>query len=313
MASGDKGRAGKVLRSADSVAANAMLVAVRQSAGIICDRWSLSIVIAIILGAHRFNDLADLSLVTGGMLASRLRRLENDGLVMRIPYSRRPLRHEYRLTNMGGELLDVIAEMVRWERRWFPEARTAIGDWMERAPGEALSHAVRCSACGLVVDARSVDVQVSRALMQKMPAQQTSYRRSSINSVDRHPARSLLGVSLDLLGDTWSIEVINCAFLRLHRFSEYRDQTGIAANILADRLGRLVAVGFMRRGGADVATEGRGYWLTEEGVSFYPVLLRLQDWADKWVPSRLRSPVQLIHRPCGRILKIKAAATALSD
>ena len=307
MAGGSKGHALRATRSADIVAANAMLVAVRQSAGIICDRWSLSIVLAITLGTYRFNDIATTSHVTGGMLASRLRRLEIDGLIMRVPYSRRPLRHEYRLTNMGNELLGVFVELVRWEGRWFPDASTAAGDWVRAELPDTFADPITCSACGIVIDARSVDVRVSRALMQKMPAQQTNYRRSSGNGSERSDARPLLGVSLDLLGDTWSIEIINCAFLRLHRFSEYREQTGIAANILVDRLSRLVAVGFMRRGGADIAAEGRGYWLTEEGIGFYPVLLRLQDWADKWLPSRLRSPVQLIHRPCGRVLQIKGS------
>ena len=292
-------------RRADELATNAMLVAVRQSAGIICDRWSISIVLAVMLGTRRFNSIAEVSGVTGGMLAMRLRRLEEDGLLIRIPYSRRPLRHEYRLTNMGGELVDVFAEMVRWERRWFPGQRSVVDDFIAATAPEALEGNAACSVCGLVVDARAVDVRVSRALMQKVPNKESSYRRSSITSATPSTGTPLLGVSLDLLGDTWSIEIINCAFLRLHRFGDYRATTGIAANILSDRLGRLVACGFMRRGGTDDDDTERGYWLTEEGISFYPTLLRMQDWADKWISGRTRSPVTLIHRPCGASLHLR--------
>ena len=282
-----------------------MLIAVRQSAGIICDRWSISIVLAAMLGARRFNGLAEGSGVTGGMLATRVRRLEEDGLMIRIPYSRRPLRHEYRLTNMGSELLDVFVEMVRWERRWFPGLGSVMDDFIAATAPEALEGDATCSVCGLVVDARAVDVRVSRALMQKVPSKDSSYRRSSVSSATPSTSRPLLGVSLDLLGDTWSIEIINCAFLRLHRFGDYRARTGIAANILSDRLGRLVACGFMRRGGGNDDDAERGYWLTEEGIGFYPTLLRMQDWADKWISGRTRSPVTLIHRPCGESLRLR--------
>ena len=290
---------------ADRLAANAMLIAVRQSAGIICDRWSISVILAVMLGASRFNALAETSGVTGGMLAGRLRRLEDDGLLLRVPYSRRPLRYEYRLTNMGAELFDVIVEMVRWERRWFPGMGSAAHDFVAATTPKALETDAVCVSCGRPIDARAVDVRVSRALMQKIPAQQSAYRRSSVSSATRSDGKPLLGVSLDLLGDTWSIEIINCAFLRLHRFGDYRAQTGIAANILSDRLGRLVAYGFMQRRGSEEDTDGRGYWLTEVGIGFYPTLLRMQDWADKWISGRTRSPVTLIHRPCGASLRLR--------
>ena len=281
-----------------------MLVAVRQSAGIICDRWSISIILALMLGVRRFNDVAEVSGVTGGMLAARLRRLETDGLLLRVPYSRRPMRYEYRLANMGSELFDVVIEMVRWERRWFPQIDSGALKLVVSVAAQALETAATCAVCGRVVDARGVDVRVSRTLMQKIPAKQTTYRRSSVSSITPSATRPLLGPSLDLLGDTWSIEIINCAFLRLHRFSDYRARTGIAANILSDRLGRLVACGFMRRGAGDGELESSGYRLTEEGIDFYPTLLRLQDWADKWIPGRTRSPVTLVHRACGNRLTL---------
>ena len=222
MSIGLETRQRRPVGQADRLAANAMLVAVRQSAGTICDRWSISILLAVMLGAARFNDLATVSSVTGGMLSTRLQRLESDGLLIRVPYSRRPLRYEYRLTNMGAELYDVFVEMVRWEARWFPGAGSAARDLVAASTPDALATDVVCATCGLIVDARAIDVRVSRALMQKMPERPTAYRRSSVNSAAATDGRALLGASLDLLGDSWSIEIINCAFLRLHRFRDFR-------------------------------------------------------------------------------------------
>lgn len=262
--------------------------------------------LAALLGARRFNDFVERTGVTGGLLTARMRRLEAAGLFIAVPYSRRPLRHEYRLTTMGEELYAVVVEMVRWEQRWFPDPTNPMLQLVRSRSPDALAAPVACAACGLPILARDVDVKVSRTLLQKMPDKQTEHRRSTIDSGSQPTAPALLGTSLDLLGDKWSIELINCAFLGLHRFGEFRAHTGIAANILTDRMNRLTNAGFLSRGDARLSDKpAPGYWLSEEGLSFYPVLLRMQDWADAWITDRVRSPVTLLHRPCGKTLRIK--------
>ena len=296
--------AGQPVAPSNAVAANALLVAVRQSADIICDRWSLSVVLAAFLGASRFNDFVLQTGVTGSLLTARLRRLETAGIIMKVPYSRRPVRHEYRLTNMGSEFYAVVVEMVRWEQRWFPDHTNPVFQLVRNRSSQFLLEPPACKACGKPVSARDVTLKISRALLQRMPEKQTVQRRSTIDRGSEPFAKALLGISLDILGDKWSIEIINCAFLRVHRFREFRNHIGIAANILTDRLNRLVGAGFLRRGDARTKMPTPGYWLTEEGLSFYPVLLRMQDWADTWITDRYRSPVALIHRPCGHVLEI---------
>jgi DNA-binding HxlR family transcriptional regulator len=298
------------LPPADAVAANALLVAVRQSADVICDRWSISLLLAAFLGARRFADFIALTGASGGILTTRLKKLARDGLLLKTPYSRRPLRHDYWLTNMGREFFAVVVELVRWEQRWFPDPTNPIQTMIERTAPERLAAPLRCPACGEAITARSVDVEVSRALLRAMPPKTSPYRRSTISrDTPAAAAPPLLGPSLDLLGDKWSIEIINCAFLPIRRFGEFRALTGIAANILTDRLNRLVEVGFLAKG--DDRRPGRspaGYYLTEVGIAFYPVLLRMQDWADDWITDRYSSPVALIHRPCGATLYPRSAA-----
>jgi len=79
------------------------------------DRWTLLLVAALLDGPRRFGELG--SAVPGiatNVLTSRLRELERDGLVMVVPYSRRPLRVDYHLTSVGADLAGALRLLAAW-------------------------------------------------------------------------------------------------------------------------------------------------------------------------------------------------------
>jgi DNA-binding HxlR family transcriptional regulator len=79
------------------------------------DRWSLLVIDALMESPLRFNDLArSVEGIAPNVLSDRLRRLERAGVVTAEPYSQRPLRHEYRLTEDGQELAGVIRLLSSW-------------------------------------------------------------------------------------------------------------------------------------------------------------------------------------------------------
>ena len=89
------------IAASDAVALNAMLMAVRQGADVVCDRWSLSLIIAAFLGDTKFAEFERRTGIASRLATMRLRTLVEQGIMVRLPYSIRPLRHEYRLTIMG--------------------------------------------------------------------------------------------------------------------------------------------------------------------------------------------------------------------
>jgi DNA-binding HxlR family transcriptional regulator len=95
---------------------------------LIGERWSLLIVRELLTGPKRFRDLLDsLAGIGSGLLASRLKYLEGEGLVHRItlpPPARTPA---YALTQAGAELEPAVMALSRWGMRW------ALG---ERQDGE---------------------------------------------------------------------------------------------------------------------------------------------------------------------------------
>lgn len=85
----------------------------------------------------------------------------------------------------------------------------------------------------------------------------------------------------DLLGDGWSLMIIRDAFLGARRFNQFERSLGIARNILADRLRKLVDAGLMERNASSEDGRVFEYRLTPAGRGLFPVLISLTQWADR--------------------------------
>ena len=88
------------------------------------DRWTLLVVRDLLRGKRRYGDLAASSeKIPTNILADRLRRLEQGGVVERVQYSARPPRYEYRLTQRGEDLVPAIRSLATWGLRYVPGTR----------------------------------------------------------------------------------------------------------------------------------------------------------------------------------------------
>jgi DNA-binding HxlR family transcriptional regulator len=89
-----------------------------------------------------------------------------------------------------------------------------------------------------------------------------------------------VSISLEILGDRWSLLIIRDLMVRGYRtFREFQDAgEGISTNILADRLNRLAAAKIIIA--EPEASDARrvNYRLTERGINLAPVLLELLIW-----------------------------------
>lgn len=123
------------------------------------DRWSLLVVDALLQGPQRFGELLDrVDGVAPNILSKRLKQLEADRLVVAEPYSRRPLRHTYRLTAAGEELAGVLRLLSQWAAGRRGGSPTGQGDsgWAALAHqtcGTTLEAQWYCPTCGEAVDA----------------------------------------------------------------------------------------------------------------------------------------------------------------
>ena len=95
--------------------------AVASSLDIVGDKWSLLVVRDLLHGKHTYKELADSpERIPTNILADRLKRLEEAGIVSSTPYQQRPVRYAYTLTRKGKDLGDVLLAFVRWGKRHIP-------------------------------------------------------------------------------------------------------------------------------------------------------------------------------------------------
>lgn len=115
-------------------------------AELVGDKWSMLVVRDVFRGVRRFDDLCDDLGMSRAVLTNRLRRLVDAGVLTKVPYQKRPLRHEYRLTEMGRELSPMLVALLRWGDRWFGGGQpTAV---LVHAPcGTELHQAFWCPSC----------------------------------------------------------------------------------------------------------------------------------------------------------------------
>lgn len=85
------------------------------------DKWSLLIIRDMCMGKRKYGDFQNSPEgITTNILASRLRQLEDNGLIEKIPYQSKPLRYDYVLTRKGADLLPVIQQLGLWAHHYVP-------------------------------------------------------------------------------------------------------------------------------------------------------------------------------------------------
>jgi DNA-binding HxlR family transcriptional regulator len=92
--------------------------------------------------------------------------------------------------------------------------------------------------------------------------------------------------ALEIVGERWTLLIIRDAFLGLRRFDEFQDNLGIARNVLADRLNRLVEEGILDRIRYSERPERYEYRLTPKGRDLAITLAGLQQWGDKYLSEK---------------------------
>lgn len=126
------------------------------------ERWTFLILRQAFFGVRRFNQMQRDLGVSRNILAARLRKLVDAGILKRHRYRRDPDFYEYRLTERGLALYPAILAFSQWGDRYLPrdESRPALV-LCHKTCGEVADPLMVCSCCGKPIHARDIEVQVA--------------------------------------------------------------------------------------------------------------------------------------------------------
>ena len=119
------------------------------------DRWTLQVVAGLLDRPRRFGELAEsLDGIAPNVLTTRLRQLERQGLVVATPYSQRPIRLAYALTDSGHELAGAIALLSAWGARQTGSTEGPV----HGSCGTALESVLDCPTCERPADTEAPEL-----------------------------------------------------------------------------------------------------------------------------------------------------------
>jgi DNA-binding HxlR family transcriptional regulator len=97
----------------------------RTTLTLVADTWSVIAIVALGRGPARYSELRDrIGGISKKMLTSTLHKLESNGLVAKRVLATAPPGTEYRLTELGGTLLEPVRALTSW-------AETHTGDLLD--------------------------------------------------------------------------------------------------------------------------------------------------------------------------------------
>src|SRR3954452_21089720 len=101
---------------------------------------------------------------------------------------------------------------------------------------------------------------------------------------------------LELIGERWTLLIVRDVFRGKRRFDEIQESLGVARNVLASRLQRLVDEGILERRPYRERPARYEYFPTEAGLDLWPVLVAMLGWGARHIPHPGGPPMTVVHK-----------------
>jgi len=118
--------------------------------------------------------------------------------------------------------------------------------------------------------------------------------------------------TLELVGERWTVLVLRDIFLGIRRFDALQSDLGIARNVLAARLERLVAEGILEKVPYQERPRRNEYRLSAKGLDLWPAVMELMQWGDRHA-APAGPPMLIRHVGCGGELGERRVCTRCGE
>ncbi|CRK55802.1 Transcriptional regulator, HxlR family [Alloactinosynnema sp. L-07] len=255
--------------------------------GVLADEWTMLILSHAVRGVDRFDQWLELLPITPSLLAGRLRRMTELGLVV-------PVDDRHLLTRRGVALWPLIVSVVAWEGDWGDDHAEPLPLLWHRPCGTQVKPRMACGTCGESVARQDVVGEFGPSGSWPRSAPSAATRRQPGGSASLGPA--FYPHSRALIGNRWSAAMLGSIFLGATRFSQFHRQVGAPATVIADRLRVFREIGVLTATGEQDPPDRATFKLTEKGREFFPVVLSGLQWCREWFVAPEGPAIDFAHR-----------------
>ncbi|WP_328609786.1 helix-turn-helix transcriptional regulator [Amycolatopsis sp. NBC_00345] len=128
------------------MAARGRECSIAEALEVVGERWSLLALREVMLGERRFNQIAENTGASRDILAARLRKLVDAGVLEKRQYEDHPPRFEYRPTEAARALQPILLGLMQWGDKYVHQGPPPTV--YEHDCGEELKLATVCAHCG---------------------------------------------------------------------------------------------------------------------------------------------------------------------
>lgn len=125
----------------------------------VSDPWTILILRDAFQGVRRFDQFVVSLGIARNTLANRIERLIGDGIFSAEPYQDNPVRYEYRLTEQGKDLFDVLMTLWAYGERWKPPESPQRQHAIHVDCGHEADAVAHCGHCGERISRRNIRIE----------------------------------------------------------------------------------------------------------------------------------------------------------
>lgn len=270
---------------------------VRRTVEIVLDSWTFLIIREAFFGVHSFEKLQRRLGIPRQTLSTRLAALVADSILLRT----RDVdgrRAGYYFTEQGKDLFASMLSLMEFGDKWLTRGEPAPLSLTHTTCGHDCHPKTVCSECLEPINAWEVSYRDGPGGGYSDYEIRLKSRRSADPALLERVRPCSVARTLQLIGDRWSFLIMREAWFGVRRFDEMAEKLGIAPNILADRLERLVQTGIFQKNAYRKAGDRFDYRFTKVGHDLYRPMVVMMGWGDHWL-SDTQPPLRLRHRSCG--------------
>ena len=127
------------------------------------DRWTGLVYAGLLYGLRRFDEFNDALEISTNILANRLKKFLDAGVIEKKIYQHKPARYEYRLTKKGRSGYLTAIHLHFWANKWMLNSKNNPISLIHEPCGKDLSIKTICTSCYEIVEPSKVSVPITNA------------------------------------------------------------------------------------------------------------------------------------------------------